>query len=91
MDMACRFPGCVVVPADGSDVCVVHRDASLGKPCETCRGSGWLTKGMPCPECGGVGLRDAKRSMVIPKRERVPVDERAEIKKIESGDDKETS
>lgn len=36
-----------------------------------------------CEQCGGSGLRDAKRSTVTPKAERVPIDQRGLIEESE--------
>lgn len=88
--MSCRFPGCVLLNDGESDTCVVHRDSMQGKSCEACHGSGWIRSSIqkgativkhPCDRCGGVGLRDAKKSTVAPKAERVPVGKRGLIEK----------
>lgn len=87
----CRFPGCVA-----ASPCPVHdtNAVALGKPCPRCHGTGNAIHkpgGIHiitdlCEQCGGTGLRDTKRSTIIPKHERVPVDDRALIKKIESSE-----
>src|SRR5690349_23488645 len=83
LSRACKFPGCVA-----QEPCPVHRPggaANLGKSCERCKGTGranYKPQGAIhiitdlCDECGGTGLRDARRSTRTPKNEIVPVDER---------------
>jgi DnaJ-class molecular chaperone len=86
---ACEFPGCVGEAGDNGR-CPVHvHQKNGGKPCERCRGTGYVQhytgfdmKSMVrdlCEQCAGVGLRDAKRSKVTPKAEVIPVDERGLI------------
>lgn len=83
----CRYPGCVS-EAKTDGLCPVHEKPTGSRMCDTCHGTGShfysgqnLT--MACQRCGGTGFKDAKTSKVVPKRERVPVDQRGLIQKIE--------
>lgn len=91
MKPVCERPGCVAAAvADG--LCTIHL-RGLGVPCAYCRGSGRVvrvdgehdarTVSAACDRCGGTGLKDAKRSKLMPKNDRERVDERGLIAQSE--------